>query len=784
MNRMSRPALDLRLVPGAIAVWAVTIVGLHAGWQAPAVITVLACGGVFAGWLTRRRPGGRVLIAASLLVIAAGSAIAVRAHEVKHDPLRVAAERGTSATVHVTLTDTPRQLRGESYGTRQAGDRSMAPARVRAAEIHGNPVESTGRVVLLVPTRGWHELTAGQRVSVRGQLAPARPGELTVAAVSAFDRPAAVGPSPTAQRIAEKLRVGLRQTAAEVLGPAAAGLLPGLVIGDIGGLPAEVERDFHIAGLTHLTAVSGANLAIVCGAVLLALRLAGVGPIVSAFAAAAALLGFVLLCGPEPSVLRAAAMGLITLLALVLGRERSTLPVLAASVLVLLVAAPGLATNIGFALSVAATTGLVVLAPAWSAALHARGVPVGIAEALTVPAAAQLATAPLLAAISGGISVIGVVANLLAGPVVAPATVLGVLATVTSPFAEWPARAFVWLAGPELGWILGVAEYAAAVPGALVSWPDGVFGGLALAGLTLVLLVAARAKRFRWALVVVAILAVLAIPARGLISEWPARGWHAVACDVGQGDALVLATGRPGEAVVVDTAPDAGHLLDCLRRLDITRVPLIVLSHLHADHIGGLDGLLAQHDVGGVAVGPMREPASAMRDVAGHSRRHGVPLFSVHAGQSMNWPDLDLDVLAPLGSLTRSTDEGDANDASVVLRARTPAGSLLLTGDIELSGQHQLMWSDARLDADVLKVPHHGSRYTSPRFVRAVNPRIAVISVGDGNDYGHPSPELLGMLGHTRAEILRTDEEGDVAVLAGTHGPRPVTRGDPVRPQR
>src|SRR5436305_327742 len=179
--------------------------------------------------------------------------------------------------------------------------------------------------------------------------------------------------APTAvQRVAERLRSGLR-LAARVLDPEAAGLLPALVVGDTSAMVPAVQADFRTAGLAHLVAVSGTNVAILCGAVLGLARLARLGPRSAVVLAGVVLVGFVVLCRPSPSVLRAAGMGAVALLALVLGRRRSAVPALCAAVLVLLVADPSLGTDPGFALSVLATGALVLLAPGWIEALRRRG---------------------------------------------------------------------------------------------------------------------------------------------------------------------------------------------------------------------------------------------------------------------------------------------------------------------------------------------------------------------------------------------------------------------------
>jgi competence protein ComEC len=778
--------VDFRLVAPALAVWSATWAGLLSGWVVAAVLAGLSWTAAVPLWLFARwRPWGNIALAALMIGGVAAAGVALRLYQVERNPLRAVAAEGGQAVVQVVLEENPQPIKRGSFGGRRPGDRSLVRATLLAMETSGHRTTVGGEVLLLTPTQPWRPLIAGQEVTASGRVIPPRRSELTVALLQVLQPPHDVRPAPRWERAAENLRAGLRATSAAVLGPTAAALLPGLVTGDVSGLPAEVIHDFHSSGLIHLVAVSGSNLAIVCGAVLLVLRAVGAGPVLSATGAGLALLGFIVLTGPEPSVLRAAGMGGIALLALLLGRQRDALPALAGSALLLVLISPPLALSPGFALSVLATAGLILLAPVWCAALCRRGVPPGWAEALAVSAAAHVVTAPLIAALSGEISIVAVVANLLAEPVIAPATVLGVLATVTSPMSAGFARFLVWLAGPELEWVLAVAHRAAEVPGAVVEWPSGAVGGLSLAVVTVIALIAARYKRLRWAMVTIAVVAVaVLVPVRVLAPGWPVQGWTMVACDVGQGDALVLATGEPGEAVVVDTGPDPTLTSGCLRRLGIRRVPLIVLTHLHADHIGGLSAVLADHQVGAVAVGALREPAWASADVARDARARHVPLIPLSAGQRTGWRGLVLDVLGPVDDLATSQSATDANDASVVLRATTAAGRILLAGDIGIPGQARLLAARADLRADVLKIPHHGSRYTTQRFVDTVHPKLALISVGAGNSYGHPSPQAIDLAARTGATVLRTDQEGDIAIVPSDQGPRAVARGSPVRAGR
>ncbi|RKT53122.1 DNA internalization-related competence protein ComEC/Rec2 [Saccharothrix australiensis] len=758
------------LVPAALAVWATALVGLLWTWWAGAAVGVAAAG--IGGVLLRRwRPA-----AAAIAVVGPVAAcwIGVQLHQSAHHPLRAEAERGGPTTLRLALSDRPRGVRTSGFGSRASGvDLVLAQAAL----------EDGGRITVLAPAKEWRELLPGQEVLARGTLAPARPSELAVALLRVRGPPREVTPAPVWQRAAESLREGLR-AASGTLDPEPAGLLPALVVGDTSGLSPRMVDEFRTAGLAHLLAVSGANLAILCGAVLLLLRLLWLGPRVCAAGAMAALVGFVVLAGPEPSVLRAAVMGAIALLALVLGRERSALPALAAGVVVLVLYDPELAVDPGFGLSVAATAALVLVAPRWAAWLRDRGVPVGLAEALAVPAAAHVATAPLVAGISGQVSLVAVLANLLVGPLVAPATVLGVLAAVIAPVHLGAARVVAEVAGPAADWLIVVGRHAAAVPGAAVSWPEGWLGGALLAGAVVLAYGVFRLRRVR-VLVVAAVVGVVVVlaPLSVVVPRWPVPGWAVVACDVGQGDAVVLATAERDRAVLVDTGPDPVPLLACLRRLGVRRIPLVVLSHLHADHIGGLAAVLAERGVGAVAVGPSRQPEWAWKEVRAQASAAGVQVVELGVGQRLSWPGLELDVLGPR-VVPRGEENTAVNDASVVLRATTAAGRVLLTGDVELAGQAGLLGEHVDLRAEVLKVPHHGSRYSSPAFLAAVRPRVALVSVGAGNRYGHPSEVLVDALGGQGVLVLRTDRDGDTAVLPGPEGPRVVRRGDPLKKSR
>ncbi|MGQ0778386.1 MAG: ComEC/Rec2 family competence protein [Pseudonocardiales bacterium] len=778
---------DLRLVPTALAGWAVVLAGLYFGSSAAAVLGAVGLLAAVAAALGRRSPAvlavGGVSAALALVVGAA-------TWQVEHHPVRAGAAQGSVATLVVQLRDDPQAIVSAGYGGRRPQpQRVVVNAVLESADLAGHHWRTGGRVVLLAPAQGWIGLLPGQRVRATGLLATPDRSDLTVAVLQVRGEPEALTAPTPIQRGAEQLRSGLRRAASEVLGPEAAGLLPALVVGDTSAMVPTVEEEFRAAGLTHLTAVSGANVAILCGAVLGLARLAGAGPRTAAVLAGLALVGFVVLCRPSPSVLRAAVMGAVALLALVLGRRRSAVPALCAAVPALLMVDPALGSDPGFALSVLATGALVLLAPSWAAALRRNRIPPGIAEALAVPAAAHAVTAPVVVALSGQVSLVAVLTNLLAAPAVAPATVLGVLAVVLGALHPTAAVLVVYLAGPAVGWLVAVGHHGAAVPHGVLRWPEGISGGLLLAALVTLALLAMRAHRLRVLVAAGTVGAlVVLVPTRYYPPGWPVPAWAVVACDVGQGDAVVLATAQPDTAVLVDAGPDGGSVSACLDRLGVRRLALVVISHLHADHFGGLEDALQGRAVGAVALGPGHSPPWAFADVVRTTTAARVPLVALTAGQQLSWPGLVLDVLAPLG-IPASSGDHDAevdgtvvNNASVVLRASTPAGRVLLTGDVELQAQVDLLAAGTDLRADVLKVAHHGSRYTVEAFLSAVRPRVAMISVGAQNSYGHPNPQVLDALATVGCRVLRTDLHGDIAVAMGGSGLEVVQRGSAHRP--
>jgi competence protein ComEC len=297
-----------------------------------------------------------------------------------------------------------------------------------------------------------------------------------------------------------------------------------------------------------------------------------------------------------------------------------------------------------------------------------------------------------------------------------------------------------------------------------------VVGAALLAVITVALLVAARRPIVRRLVAVVALGGVLgALPVRLLASGWPPPRWLIVTCAVGQGDAIVLPAG-PGRAVVVDAGPEPNAVDQCLRRLGVRQVVLFVVSHFHIDHIGGVTGVFRSRDVAAVVTPDWPDPPSGRAAVAASAATARTPVYAVGPGWSYAVGGLALTVLGPLEPLHGTNS--DPNNNSLVLLARLQGRTVLLPGDAETEEQQELLThlGAEAVRADVLKVAHHGSAYQDEGFLEAVGPRVALVSVGLDNDYGHPSPVLLARLTRGGARVLRTDQQGDLAVVRDAEG--------------
>ena len=765
MDRQAAPApvtpsrsADLRMVPLAAAAWGAAWVGT---WGTAVVIAAAAAAVAVALAVAALRRSPLVLSAALVATVIMGAGV-VDVHRLRHGPVALLAEH--QAVVSVDL-----EIRADLHRVATSGVRAGA-AVTKAVTIR---VEGRGSAwlvcapVLVVVTgqqlEKWFETPVGTRVAVQGRLEAPDRGSDVAAVLRVRGSPEVVERPSQGLRLVERVRAGLRRAVADRR-PEPRALVPALVLGDTSGLDAELTQDFRATGLAHLTAVSGANLTLLLAFLLTVARWVGVRGWWLRAVGLAGVIIFVALCRTEPSVLRAAAMGLVALAALGSGSRAAGVRNLAVASMILLLADPFLSRSIGFALSVLACAGIVWWARSWSVIMN-RWLPLIIAESIAVPLAAQLATVPVLAAISERVSVAGLVANALAGPFVGPATVLGFAAAgaslISGTFAAvfgfgaaWSAQMIIWIA--SVGSQLPGAEWHLAVTPLTLAWV-----GL---GSLLVALSMAYVLARPWLSLLLAGIMIICLGGAPRQPGWPPRDWVMVACDVGQGDGLAVRTGS-GSAIVVDSGPAPGAMRGCLDRLGIKRVPLLIITHFHADHVAGLTGVLQRRRIGQLWLSPLAPPGPLTATVRHQAAQQGIPVNAPLAGTRASVGAAEVQVLGPVDHVSVDQDDSSKqNDSSLVIMVTVAGLRLLLTGDVEPPGQQAILGTQADLRADVLKIPHHGSAQQDPAFFAATQARLAIASAGPDNDYGHPAPRTVQLVRSAGMTLLRTDQHGSIAV--------------------
>ncbi|MBC9926872.1 ComEC/Rec2 family competence protein [Leucobacter sp. cx-169] len=691
-------------------------------------------------------------------------------------PLVADAAAHRTVTLLVTLTAFPRV--SEGFG----GERGWVAART------GDPAVP---VLLWLEERAPPGWAPGTQVSVRGALRALAPADSAAFGIAV--RSAATGSTGASGTAAASLRAGLLDTARGVRG---AELVPGLAVGDTSLVSEDLDVAMRESSLAHLTAVSGANCALVTGAMAAIAARLGAGRRLRVVISGLGLAAFVAVVGPDPSVLRAGVMAVVVLVSRFGGRPEAGFSALGVAILALLVVDPWQALQAGFALSVAATAGILLLAAPLTRAARALWLPKPLAIALAVASAAQFACGPFLLLLQPGLPAIGVAANVVAGPAAPLGTALGLVAALVAPFCPPLAVALVWLAAWPARWIAAVAETAGDLPLARWVWPEG-WGG------AVVLTIAQAAAVLAWLVwtgrlglpgvvppgprrpwqrepqkprAVRVVATVLLSAASALVVSTTLvtplaqragvpRDWAVVMCDVGQGDAILLRDpAEPDRVMLVDTGDDAALLSTCLDRFGVTRISLLVLTHDDQDHVGALDEVIGRID--GALIAPPTT-GNVDRGVVRQLEAGGVPFVlgaagnAAPAGQPLSWR-----VLAP-GPRARPDS---TNEASLILLAEANGLSVLLLGDSGQEEQAALLRAYPDLRADVVKVGHHGSRDREPGLPASVDARLAIVSVGAENRYGHPNHEVVAEFARARVPLLRTDEHGSIAVTADGEG--------------
>jgi competence protein ComEC len=769
---------------------AVIVVGLLLGPRAPASVIAVTALVVAFGALTLpvvRRPVAALALAVALL----GVAWVAQARTAGLEQTQLAVSFGQSVTGEATVQA---PLRADAFGGRHAlvrwrGEPVLlrAPSWMVSGERGSGVTESGGEVDV-------DGLRVGDIVVVRGRL---RPPDLAGQAVHAHATLRATELRSTGRRRGGVFGVvdGVRRRAEHVLDghlPATeAALLRGMVLGDDAALPEDLRDDFKAASLTHLTAASGQNIALLAALALGLCVVAGVG-IRTRWTLVLVLIAlYVPLAGGGPSIQRAGVMGAATIAAALAGRPASRWYALLLAAAATLVLDPRAAADAGWQLSFVAVVGIATIAAPARERLQRRGLAAPVAEAIAVTLAATLATAPLIAIHFDRVSLVALPANVLATLGVAPIMWLGLAAAALGQLTPVLAVPLVAVTGPLLGYLVGLARLAAALPGAQVALPLSAL--VVLCALAAVLLTAPAAEDLvdaprrrrsprewvaelggqagvggprsglRRALLTAAILiAVAAAFGPTLIAPRtlapPLDGvLRVTALDIGQGDATLLQAG--GHAILVDAGPAGDGIARKLNAAGVRRLDALVVTHPQADHDGGAPAVLAALPVTMLLDGRGGDRSPTSTAIDGPARRGRTRITAAQAGQVVRAGSLTLRILwPPPGPATPGTDP---NDRAVVAVAAAFGATALLTADAESPVL-------APLDlppVDVLKVSHHGSADPGlPALLQRLRPRVALIEVGAHNTYGHPTPATLQALATTVPVIKRTDRDGVVRV--------------------
>jgi competence protein ComEC len=707
----------------------------------------------------------------------------------------------------------------ESVGSPRDGD--QVARLVLQAATSGAPGVAPGvapgpvRVAATLPA--FPAVRAGDTVEVRGRLRPppdddgygeylrrtGAAGSLDAKSVAVVAPPAGLSLQPMRDAAGDALRLALPEPEA--------GLAAGILIGLRERVDRSLAADFATAGASHVVAISGWNIAIVAGLVGAMLR--GRSRRVVALVVGGTILAYVLAAGASPSVVRAAVMAGVVLLARESGRAGRAPAALALAAFAMLVAEPAMIGDAGFRLSVAATAGLLAWATplgSWIGGLAGGHMPGWLAEGLGISLAAQAATLPDVLVTFGRLSLVAPAVNLAVVPLVPAAMGAGVLAMAGGVLAMLglPGALATILGLPAwllLHVIVTVVRIAAGVPFAAVAIPPEAGPAAALVTAILVLATPSIVRRARGrrrrrpardpsahggsatpptrrrspipasrgarALAVVAAIVVALMTLA--LADTAGRTTRLVMLDVGQGDAILVES-QSGGRMLVDGGPDPDRLL---LELDARvppwdrRIDLVVLTHPHEDHVAGLVRVLERYRVGRVFE-PGMHGQSPGWDAWDQGLRHGPPRATLAVGARLRLDEVTLTVLWPETGVPvepASTGRG-TNDTSIILLGEANGRRFLLTGDAEDDVDPRLI-ARGLPRIDVLKVAHHGSATaTSAALLDAARPGLALVSVGADNDYGHPAPSTLARLRDIGARVYRTDLHGTVVIDLRTDG--------------
>lgn len=808
------PPIDIRLVPAAVltAVICLILPVLPLTWVRWLPVLLPIAGGITIGLLWCFRKAQQRQLFSLALLIAIACLVATPAAFVVQQQRMAAEESGWLTFVEQLGTA---RMSAELASDPVEREGAFGPSWFVTVEVehYGKELVETNHPAQLVVAADetWAELRAGDSVCFMGRVTD-HESTVFASSLAAADPGTCFETEDTTRTSGRDLmRTALRDQTAQTISYAPQ-LLPGLILGDRSQQSERVDEAMKISGLSHLSAVSGAHTSLIAAAATLLFRSLRLPRPVVIVAFLGTLVLFVQLVGMQPSIIRAATMGAIGAWALFFGRGSQALPILALSTITILTISPELIHDVGFQLSVAATAGIVLGAQPlerWMHGIFEKVLPDFMAtilsSSLAISTTAQLACQPILLTFVDYVSLYSLLANLVATPLLPLITVPGTIAAalaVIAPFLSQFILHLVAIPASGIGWI---ATTVTDLPGATLPWPDGIVGTLLIILHWLACAIAlgkllrmqrqhkppikldsrgplwqrvfypsqhrfGLANAVQYSVLVIAVVAHLAV-------FWPTKSgaideqWDIIGCDVGQGDMFLIRTGAES-AMVIDTGPDDQLAKQCLADANISHIDVLIVTHLHADHVGGITGVLETAEPAQIVYSTGTDPTYTpdTTDLPAEATQLNAPRVEI-----IDHDDEQHPVQLRWSVLAADTTASNENNASVVMAVEiyrhNGVVKALFAGDLEEDGAAELLAQNILPeDIDILKLSHHGARNGGTELIDHTSPEIGLIGVGEDNTYGHPHDDILSAFGPA-AEIRRTDRDGTFSVTLEQNQP-------------
>lgn len=592
--------------------------------------------------------------------------------------------------------------------------------------------------------------------------------------------------------LANKVRNSMKEKIEQNLTDATSGLLSGMLIGDKSNLPKEIQEDFRNSSLSHILAISGMHVAYVMLGITFLISKMKFSKKVSKIITIVILLFFIILTGKTASVERACFMSVYAILASLLHKRANVLASLSISILIILIINPYSILDIGLQLSYGGTLGIVLIYPILKKGKKSKKerakenkfqkliqkIKEKILDIIRITVSANLVIFPIILYQYNTMSFTFVISNLLISSIIGIIIILGFMSVFASYIFMPLAKIMFFLTQILLNILAQTAHLCAKLPFSKVYFPTPKIYVILIYYLFLIYIILAKrniisVKKISKKIFIIFIIIVIIL---NLIVKVIPKAFTISFIDVGQGDSMLISTPK-GKRILVDGGGtrdsenfDVGRqtLIPYLLNKGITKLDYIVISHFDSDHATGVAQILGKIDVSSIILTRQLEENDIYRHILSIAKEKKIKLIYVKEGDVLKIGGIKISIIHPENKLMINNP---MNNNSIVCKVEYNSFSMLLTGDIEMEAEELILRKNINLKADVLKVAHHGSKTsTTGEFLKAINPKVALIGVGKNNNFGHPSNEVIQRLKENGTRIYRTDENGEISITVNKKG--------------